>query len=70
MLLVGRRTTADIHLEPDASRAVHVHLEPGVRFVRSACINTNLSDRSSRRGDRSSIPATESEKFHLPVATN
>jgi hypothetical protein len=33
MLLVGRHTTADIHLDPDVSRAVRMRMELGVRFV-------------------------------------
>jgi hypothetical protein len=49
----GRHTTSGISLESDASRAVHVRMELGVRIVRKVCIHTNTSDLSGRRGDRS-----------------
>src|SRR5262245_11276842 len=65
MLLGVDHPTADIHLEPDASRGVRVRMEPGVRFVRKACITTNTSDRSGRRGDRSRISHATVAGVHL-----
>jgi len=42
-------------LEPDASGAVRVRMELGVRIVRTAFINTNTSDLSGRLGDRNHV---------------
>jgi hypothetical protein len=42
-------------LEPDASGAVRMRMELGVRIVRTAFINTNTSDLSGRRGDRNHV---------------
>ena len=63
MLIVVRRTTADIHLELEASRAVCMRMELGVRLVRRACINTDTSDQSGRRDDRSLLFYVPSRQY-------
>ena len=59
IMLVCRHTTSGMGLEPDASGAVRVRMELGVRIVRTAFINTNTSDLSGRRGDRNHVSRTD-----------
>jgi hypothetical protein len=59
ILLVCRHMTSGMGLEPDASGAVRVRMELGVRIVRTAFINTNTSDLSGRRGDRNHVSRTD-----------
>jgi hypothetical protein len=45
-------------LEPNASGAVRVRMELGVRIVRTAFIKPNTNDLSGRRGDQNHVSRT------------
>jgi len=46
-------------LSLDASGAVRVRIELGVRIVRTACIHMNTGDLRGRRGDRNHLSRTD-----------